>query len=336
MRHEYIENNFWQKGVPMSDISKFTLYTPVADPDFQRSPFHLTIEQVRFFDENGYLILRGWIQGSLLTRLQEAASAWIQQGLDQQIREDFPTNQDFVFRETHGKQVMFRVDYLHNKGYSASLELLGSPQVLAIAESLCGVNFVPTYEAMVFKNEGDGAAIRWHQDAVHPRRWRIFNLDLYLDASHQGAGALYVVPGTQTHSQPFCNIEQTYGWDVPQAIQVEMEPGDILLHDVMVAHGSPETHGNPLRRTIYYEFRAAEEILAEGPWDRSWIDRRLSLLPLALRSYQRAFPGAVSFDWNIDPAFHPDVSDLDAVQLKVTHLQHTPGAYCSAGSVSAT
>jgi ectoine hydroxylase-related dioxygenase (phytanoyl-CoA dioxygenase family) len=309
------------------------LTSPVTDAGFQVSPFHLTPDQVAFFDQNGYLVLRNWISGDLLERLQAAGSAWIQQGLDQQIREDFPTNQDYIFRETKGKPVMFRVDYLHDKGYPASLELLGSPQVLALAESLCGVNFVPTYESMVFKNEGDGAVIRWHQDAVHPRRWRIFNLDLYLDASRKGAGALHVIPGTQTQPQPFCNIEHDYGWDVPASIEVEMGAGDILLHDVMIAHGSPETHGSPLRRTIYYEFRAAEEILAEGPWDRAWIDRRLSLMPLALLRHQQAFPAAPQFDWKIEPVFRPQVSDLAEVELKVPHLQHTPGAYCSAGSV---
>jgi len=317
----------------MAINSSILLPTPVTDPSFNPSPDHLSPEQVCFFDQNGYLILRHWIPDDLLSHLQEAGSAWIQQGLDQHTREDFPTNQDYIFRETHGKSVMFRVDYLHDKGYPASLELLGSPRILAVAESLCGVNFVPTYESMVFKNEGDGAAIRWHQDAVHPRRWRIFNLDLYLDASRKGAGALFVIPGTQTQPQPFCNIEHTFGWDVPQSIEVEMEPGDILLHDVMIAHGSPETHGQALRRTIYYEFRPAEEILAEGPWDREWIDRRLSLLPLALQRYKEAFPDAGQFDWKVEPGFRPVVSDLKEIELKVAHLQHTPGAYCSAGSV---
>ncbi len=317
----------------MLDCSPSLLPTPLDAPSFQSSPFHLTLEQIHFFDENGYLVLRHWIPDDLLGRLQEAATDWIRQGLDQKTREDFPTNQDYVFRETNGKKVMFRVDYLHSKGHPASLELLGAPQVLALAESLCGINFVPTYEAMVFKGEGDGAAIRWHQDAVHPRRWRIFNLDLYLDASRKGAGALRVVPGTQVFAQSFCNIEQAYGWNVPQSIEVEMEPGDILLHDVMVAHGSPATHAQPLRRTIYYEFRAAEEILAEGPWDRAWIERRLSLLPLALQHHHLTYPSVKPFTWNVEEAFRPPVQDMNAVMLKVAHLQHTPGAYCSAGSV---
>ena len=64
-------------------------------------------------------------------------------------------------------------------------------------------------------------------------------------------------------------------------VQVELEPGDVLLHDVMVLHGSERTLGTQLWRTVYYEFRASEMILEEGPWDQEWIEQRLHLLPLS-------------------------------------------------------
>ncbi len=162
----------------------------------QRSAYHLSEEQVRFFDEHGYLILRHWIPQDLLSHLQEAASTWIEMGMNANERDRYAN--DFKFARRPYGEVMVRVDYLHNKGQKASLDLLGSPQGLAVAESLCGPNFVPTYESMVFKQEGDGAAIKWHQDAVHPhQKHRIFNFDLYLDASRAEEGALRVIPRTQ-------------------------------------------------------------------------------------------------------------------------------------------
>jgi hypothetical protein len=112
-----------------------------------------------------------------------------------------------------------------------------------------------------------------------------------------------------------------------------MAPGDVLLHDVMVAHGSPETVGKALRRTLYYEFRAAEQIEAEGPWEREWIDRRLRLMPVALRRYATAFPQSAQFDWKIDAKYRPDTGPDDDVELKVAHRVHTTGAWCSAGDV---
>jgi ectoine hydroxylase-related dioxygenase (phytanoyl-CoA dioxygenase family) len=295
----------------------------------QRSPYHLSQEQIRFFDANGYLVLRNWIPQDLLARLQEAGQVWIEEGLH--APEDDPNYRDYMFAQRSHGRVMFRVNYVHNKGQAASLELLGAPQVLAVAESLCGPNFVPTYESMVFKQEGDGEAIKWHQDAVHPRGHRIFNFDLYLDLSRADAGALRVIPKTQLQRQDICALTERWGWNPPGVIAVEMQPGDVLLHDVMVVHGSEQVEGKALRRTIYYEFRAAEEILEDGPWDREWIDKRLRLVPLGLERYRQAYPDKEQFQWNVSPEFRPQVSADERQELKIAHIVHTGGTFCSAG-----
>lgn len=293
------------------------------------SQYHLTDEQIQFYDEQGYLILRNWIPQPLLQRLQAAGQAWINQGLNTQSHD--PMYEDYAFAQRDNGRVMFRVNYLHNKGEAASLELLGSPYVLGVAESLCGPNFVPTYESMVFKQAGDGEAIPWHQDAVQPRNHRIFNFDLYLDASRIGAGALRVIPKTQQRKHDVCALAEQYGWDHPDAIDVEMEPGDVLLHDIMVVHGSARVAGNALRRTLYYEFRPAEEILEDGPWDRDWIDRRLRLIPLGLRAYARAFADQAQFQWSVSEEFRPQSTVSEEQELKIAHVVHMSGSFCSAG-----
>ena len=301
-------------------------YPSAAEP---RSRYHLTPEQVQFFDDNGYLILRGWIPAEMLERLRAAGDAWIEHGL--RATPDDPLYRDFAWKEGPNGRQFFSVGYLHNMGQPASLELLGSPQVLAVAESMCGLNFVPTYESMVFKMRGDGAVIKWHQDAVHPRRYRIYNYDVYLDSSRAGAGALRVVPRSQKNTIDACGFAEEHGWQPPGVIEVEMEPGDVLLHDVMIVHGSEPVVGKALRRTIYYEFRAAEEILHDGPWDRTWVDRRLRLLPLALRRHAERFPDADQFDWRVSDEFRPMVSGDEAEELRVAHIVNMPGSYCSAG-----
>lgn len=303
-----------------------TLETPTL-----LSPHHLTPAQVAEFDERGYLLLKNRIPAPLLARLQDAAAQWIEDG--RQLEEGDPAGIDFKYATREHGRVMFRVDYLHNKGSAASLELLGSPAVLGIAESLAGQNFVPTYESLVFKDEGDGAAIDWHQDAVHPRTHRIFNVDVYLDASRSGEGALRVAPGSQLAPVDVCQLQEEYGWDAPGVVQAEMEPGDVLVHDVMVVHGSEPVTGNRLRRTIYYEFRAAEQVFAEGPWDASWVDQRMRLLPLALRRHAEAFPDSDQFEWNVSPGLRPIAQGDEEAELRVVHLTHSPGSYCSAGSV---
>lgn len=304
-----------------------------------RSRFHLTADQIRFYDDNGYLILRQWVMGDLLRRLQEAGQRWIERGLEWGRAQpggtgDDQRHGDYVFAKRPHGRVLFRVNYLHAKGEPASLELLGSPLVLGPAESLCGRNFVPTYESMVFKMPGDGEVIPWHQDAVFPRQYRVFNFDLYLDASRKGAGALHVIPGTQQQTQDICQLAERHGWNPPGVITVEMEPGDVLLHDDMVVHGSPRVEGAALRRTVYFEFRPAEQILDEGPWDRAWIDKRLRLVPLALKRHQASAPHEPQFQWNADPVYRPAAGGDEAAELRVVHEIHTAGTFCSAGGSS--
>lgn len=305
--------------------------SPSTASDTLIDPHLLTDEQVRSFDENGYLILRNRVPADLLARLQDAATVWVDEG--RQVPDDDPASVDYHYANRAIGRVMFRVDYVHNKGQAASLELLGSPAVLGIAESLAGPNFVPTYESLVFKNEGDGAAIEWHQDAVHPRNYRVFNVDVYLDASRIGEGALRVAPGSHQQPVDICDLKDKYGWDAPGVVQVEMEPGDILVHDVMVVHGSEAVTGNKLRRTIYYEFRAAEQIMSEGPWDAAWVDQRLRLVPLGLAEHAAANPEKGQFPWSISPEFRPVAQGDRETELRVAHTAHSPGSYCSAGSV---
>lgn len=293
--------------------------------------YALTGDQIKSFDEQGFLVLPNRIPEAMLARLQEAADYWIATG--KHSRETGQTGDDYRFADRGGREVMYRVDYLHDKERPASLELLGSPEILGIAESLAGKNFVPTYEAMVFKDTGNGAPIEWHQDATHPRRYRIFNVDIYLDEALPGQGALRVVPGSQASKVDMCELKDRYSWGVPGSLEVHMSPGDVLVHDVMLVHGSEPTLGNALRRTIYYEFRPAEQIVEEGPWDRSWVDQRLRLLPLAFEAYSKANPGQPGFAWQIDPDLRPPTTS--ETELRVLHLVHTPGSYCSAGDVPA-
>ncbi|GAA2231162.1 phytanoyl-CoA dioxygenase family protein [Herbiconiux moechotypicola] len=304
----------------------------VARPGTGLRDYHLTDEEVRRFDEEGYLILRRRVTGALLERLQRASERWIADG--HALENESDGDGDYNFATRPSGRVLFRINYVHNKGEAASLELLGSPEILGIAESLAGPDFVPTYESLVFKNTGDGAPIDWHQDAVHPRTNRIFNIDVYLDDSRKGAGSLRVAPGSQKQVVDVCQLQEEYGWDAPGVVQTELEPGDVLVHDVMVVHGSEATLANKLRRTIYYEFRAASQILAEGPWDAEFIDQRLRLVGLGLEEWRAQNPDARGFEWNVGEGLRPVASGDREEELRVAHGVHSPGSYCSAGSVA--
>lgn len=287
----------------------------------------LSPDQVAQFDRDGYLVLKNRIDPALVARLRSASERWIADGLAQGPR----PGADWLFANRAHGPVLWRVDYIHGKGEPASLELLGSRAVLGVAESLAGPDFVPTYESMVMKAAGDGAPVPWHQDAVHARRHRMFNVDVYLDDSRSGAGALHVIPGSQLRRTDACALAVAYGWQLPGAIEVELEAGDVLVHDDMIVHGSPPSAGRAMRRTIYLEFRPARSILEDGPWTPAWMDARLRLVPLALAERARWVDTDERFEWQVSPDLRPVVSDDVDAELRVVHTVHTPGEWCSAG-----
>jgi ectoine hydroxylase-related dioxygenase (phytanoyl-CoA dioxygenase family) len=57
-----------------------------------------------------------------------------------------------------------------------------------------------------------------------------------------------------------------------------MEPGDVLLHNILVLHGSPENRSDHLRRVVYYEFRAAHVEEAIGPHVPEYIPLKQKVL----------------------------------------------------------
>lgn len=295
----------------------------------------LSAAQIRHFDEEGYLVLRDRVPEPLLDRLRRAADRWTAghqaggAGVGRDPAAGGDDAGDWLYADRPSGRVLYRVDYLHGKPGTASLELLGAPEVLGIAESLAGPDFVPTYESMVLKAAGDGAPIGWHQDAVHGRRHRIFNIGVYLDPARSGEGALRVVPRSQRVRVDACGLRDEHGWHVPDAIEVPMAAGDVLVHDDMIVHGSPPAVGSRLRRTVYLEFRPAASVLEDGPWDAGWLDDRLRLVPAALAAHAAAFPAAPAWRWRVSARLRPAAA---GGPLRVLHGSHTPGEWCSAGT----
>jgi len=61
------------------------------------------------------------------------------------------------------------------------------------------------------------------------------------------------------------------------AVPVEVQPGDVILHNILILHGSPACK-SPLRRTVYYEYRAIEQELKMGPHKPEYIPLKQNVL----------------------------------------------------------
>ena len=277
-------------------------------------------EQAQFFLDNGLLIIRNVLQGEDLKRMQDQTLPLIDRAAKEDPQDEWKADYAYRVHEITGKRVPSRVEYVIDKT-SAGKALLGHPFILRSVEKLQGRNFIPTWDSMVFKFPGMGAAIPWHRDGGVDclGEQPIFNVDFYLDGSDM-SNCLWGVPGSNQWSveQAHETIKRlnTGGFGTDGAVPILMNPGDVIFHNILALHGSPPAQSK-LRRVVYYEFRAAEIESVKGPHMPEYIPIKQKVLLKCLQ-HRAAAPytkGETPFVYKAEgkfaaPEFDPKTENL--------------------------
>ncbi len=249
----------------------------------------LTPEQIKFFHDNGYLIVRGLLprrdieaMQRAADELQEAAVSRLSQpgyfDTAKHLNKDWIERDDdhFVYRQKpDGAYAFHRVERMYTR-QPIFRQIAMSSRLLMPAWQLLQRPFWPRGGAMVWKMPHEGAEVRWHQDIPylywssggHPSKGRPathpipnFNTDIYLDSSNRENGGLYVLPGTHRNGTVDVDkLVEKHGFDLPGAVVLDAEPGDVAFHHVAVVHGSPENHSPARRRTFYVHYLCDETV----------------------------------------------------------------------------
>jgi hypothetical protein len=135
------------------------------------------------------------------------------------------------------------------QGVDALLECTRHPVILDMVEQLIGPDLIMWGSQVFSKPTGDGMAIPWHQDGQYWPLRPLRNVTVWvaIDAATVENGCLRVIPGSHrrglmAHSRtddPDLVLNQGLsGVDETRAFDVQLEPGQVSLHDVMTVHGS--------------------------------------------------------------------------------------------------
>ncbi|RAP77450.1 phytanoyl-CoA dioxygenase family protein [Paenibacillus montanisoli] len=248
----------------------------------------ITDEQAQFFLDNGFLVVRNVIVGEELELVQAEMQALYEKG--EAGGEGDP---DYMYGTgvKSGQPVLRRVEYVIEKSDPMKV-LLGHPFILRSVEKLQGSNFIATWDSMVLKAPNEGIIVPWHRDAAVPDGCTdprpIFNVDFYLDEADLKT-CLWVIPGSNKWSKEEAEKRcKEPGFTTEDAIPVPMQPGDVIFHNIEVLHGSPSGDGNPLRRTVYYEFRPGEIEAEFGPHTLEYLSLKQHLLLDCIERRKRA------------------------------------------------
>ena len=152
----------------------------------------------------------------------------------------------------------------------AGLRLYGHSGLLAVAASINGENFVPFNDSIFVKEPGLGGAVAWHQDGVthwgspkwHPEVHG-FNFQAQLYPATLG-NCLWVMPGS--HKRGKIDIKALMlgnggSEQLPGTVPLECDPGDVLIINRQILHGSFANTSPDRRGSLTFGFHCRASVL---------------------------------------------------------------------------
>lgn len=152
----------------------------------------------------------------------------------------------------------------------SALRLYGHPQLMAIAASINGEDFVPYNDAIFVKKPGLGGSVSWHQDGVthwDSPEWdegiHGFNFQVQLHQTTPANG-LWVVPGTHKLGKLDikAKVAENDGSDrLPDAVPLVCAPGDVTIANRQILHGSFANTSPDERISITFGFHRRSSVV---------------------------------------------------------------------------
>mgnify|MGYP001397247497 FL=1 len=151
----------------------------------------------------------------------------------------------------------------------ACLRTYAHPELLKVAESINGEDFAPFNEALFIKEPGVGAAVSWHQDGVTHWDSEKFNEDIHgfnFMVQVYGSTAVngvWVMPGT--HKVGKIDIKKLVAESGSErlegAVPIVCNPGDAVICNRQLLHGSFPNCGYEKRVTVNFGFHKRSSVL---------------------------------------------------------------------------
>ena len=158
------------------------------------------------------------------------------------------------------------------KGSRAFLELARDADLVELIADAIGEDVI-LWGCQVFcKPGGDGLETPFHQDGHY---WPIRPLAtctawIALDPSKKENGCLKVVPGSHRDKRLFDHLredrddlvltQRIQGLDESKAVNVELEPGQMSLHDVYMIHGATPNRSSQRRTGVALRYMPATSV----------------------------------------------------------------------------
>ncbi len=207
----------------------------------------------------------------------------------------------------------------------ACLRTYAHPELLQVAAAINGPDFAPFNEALFIKDPGIGAAVSWHQDGVTHWDSPDFDEDIHgfnFMAQVYGSTAVngvWVLPGT--HKQGKLDIaelvEESGSERLTGAVPIVCNPGDVVICNRQLLHGSFPNCGFEPRVTVNFGFHKRSSVLGvmgggihsdAQVFDEAIVARRSRAIGYAIDARKQRFPDETPYE------YQPFLASGDAYQ----------------------
>ena len=196
----------------------------------------MSLEQLkRDFDRDGYVVLRGFLSPGELEELRARAEGCLS---DARRSEEYPG----VVKNLNRVDPWFE-------------DQLQRGRQRALISALLEDDPEPATAAWFARLPGETAGIRPHLDAVGHRQ-RGATIWIALDRADRENGCLYYARGTHRRELPSGVGLEGFGADSEEAVAVEVEPGDAIIHSSLTVHWSEANRSLRSREAISYFYWA--------------------------------------------------------------------------------
>ena len=226
----------------------------------------------------------------------------------------------------------------------ACLRTYAHPALLQVAECINGPDFAPFNEALFIKDPGIGAAVAWHQDGVTHWDSPKFDEDIHgfnFMAQVYGSTAVngvWVLPGT--HKLGKLDIKALVAESGSErligAVPIICNPGDVVICNRQLVHGSFPNCGFEPRVTVNFGFHKRASVLGvrgggihseSQVFDDEIIARRSRVLGYAIEARRQRFPDEAPYQYSLfmesrrkfawDSAARSDIADYNLDDLSI-------------------
>lgn len=149
-------------------------------------------------------------------------------------------------------------------------DMARNSDILDALEEVLGKDIFLYENSVVYKPKGKQNGVPYHQDFIsRPNEPAKFIAWMAVDQVTKQSGALKVLPGShkggfrkwhRVNGETHHDRIDTSTLDLSNELHVELEPGDVMIFNQLVVHGSDEMHTDSLRLVYRASYQSFDEI----------------------------------------------------------------------------